>query len=343
MCRPGRFRGSSGERASSRGLISWSPGKVWAREDARPPGKGVWAPRVCYVRLSAVGRVWRRVAPTGTLRNVQRQMKKRMFHCAALCGLAILLFAGADGRGLPAAETLAPGSGALLYEEPKFLTGAIYSLDRSQLLFRFKRVASRSGSRLDVLRDFTYPDGRPAARERVVYEGDALVSVELEELQIGAVGSARIRRPPADAGKGTIEFEYARAPGSRPRTSNETLRENTLIADMVGPFLKAHWDALARGEEVRCRYIVVPRRETVGFTFTRGATSTWRGQPVLTVRMAPTSPFVAELVNPLIFTIEQAPTHRVLQYVGRTTPKIQNGGKWKDLDALTVFDWVSAR
>jgi hypothetical protein len=29
----------------------------------------------------------------------------------------------------------------------------------------------------------------------------------------------------------------------------------------------------------------------------------------------------------------------VLQYDGRTTPKLKDGSKWKDLDAATVFDW----
>jgi hypothetical protein len=35
--------------------------------------------------------------------------------------------------------------------------------------------------------------------------------------------------------------------------------------------------------------------------------------------------------------------HRVREYTGRTTPKIQVKGKWKDLDATTVFDWDTAR
>jgi hypothetical protein len=33
----------------------------------------------------------------------------------------------------------------------------------------------------------------------------------------------------------------------------------------------------------------------------------------------------------------------VLQYVGRTTPKLKEGNKWKELDALTVFDWDHAQ
>jgi hypothetical protein len=55
--------------------------------------------------------------------------------------------------------------------------------------------------------------------------------------------------------------------------------------------------------------------------------------------MEATSRVIALLVDPLFFTIEKAPSHRVLEYEGRTTPKTKSGNKWKDLDAVTVFDW----
>jgi hypothetical protein len=109
------------------------------------------------------------------------------------------------------------------------------------------------------------------------------------------------------------------------------------------PFLIDHWDALLRGDKVKCRYIVLPRKETVGFTFFKDSESTWRGHRVLLVKMQPSSTIIAALIDPLMFTIEMAPPHRVFQYAGRTTPKIQAGSKWKDLDAVTVFDWDSAR
>jgi hypothetical protein len=79
--------------------------------------------------------------------------------------------------------------------------------------------------------------------------------------------------------------------------------------------------------------------ETVGFAFRKDSETTWHGRKVIIVKMEPSSRIIAALVEPLFFTIESAPPHRVVQYVGRTTPKIQAGGKWKDLDAVTVFDW----
>lgn len=277
------------------------------------------------------------------LRERGLALRLKMSGWSAAAYLAVMLCAVASDLSVAVVGAPGPGGRELKYEEPKYLAGTILTPDSKQVLFKFKRVASRAGSRLEVHRDFTYPDGRPAAREEAIYEGDSLVSFELEELQIGAAGTVRIRRDEKDGAKGSVEFEYSKELGDKPKVRSEALREDTLIADMVAPFLKSHWDELTRGEEVKCRCIIVPRRETVGFTFTKGAALTWQGREVLTVRMEASSAIIARLVSPLVFTIEKAPPHRVLQYAGRTTPKIQAGGKWKDLDAVTVFNWESAR
>ncbi len=261
--------------------------------------------------------------------------------CLQSCGLGLALLPAQTSQTVIAASS--PGPRASEYEEPRVLTGSIYSRDTKQLLFKFKRVAERSGASLKVERDFAYPRGKLAAREQVVYAGDALVSYRLDEPQTGAGGTATILKDPDNPGKGSIQFEYSKEAGSPPKRHSETLRENTLIADMVGPFLLSHWEALRRGEKVKCRYIVVPRMETVGFTFSLDAAKASPGNDVLTVKMEPTSSVISVLVDPLFFTIEAAPPHRVLQYVGRTTPKILVGQKWKDLDAVTIFDWESAR
>src|ERR1051325_651533 len=82
-------------------------------------------------------------------------------------------------------ESVETNSMPLRYEEPRLLTGRIYAKnsDRKNPLFHFRRQATRSGTMLQVLREYTYPDGRAAARERLVYSGDNLVSFEVEELQ----------------------------------------------------------------------------------------------------------------------------------------------------------------
>jgi hypothetical protein len=257
--------------------------------------------------------------------------------------LVAVLIAGWASQGLVSAESTNASVRPLKYEEPVLLTGTIYSKDAKQVLFKFRRAATRAGSKLSVLREYTYPDGKPAARERVTYDGDNLTSYALEELQIGAAGSVTVRREPGNPAKGTLVFEYTKdaASGSKPKTSTEPLRDATLVSDTVAPFLCDHWAELARGAKVRCRYVVVPRRETVGFTFVKDGETTYQGRQAVILRMEPTSLIISQLVDPLYFTIGEEAPHRVFQILGRVTPKIQVGDTWEDLDALTVFDWPS--
>ena len=231
----------------------------------------------------------------------------------------------------------------LKYEEPTVLTATIYAKDAGprKVLYRLKRTATRSGRKVSVVREFTYPDGKPAARERAVYEGDEMVSYALEELQIGAAGSATIQREAGNPAKSVLLFEYTKdlGAGGKAKTSTEVLRNDTLTSDMVAPFLATHWAELARAEKVRCRYIVVPQRETVGFTFVKDTETSYQGRKALVLRMEATSPIIARLVDPIYFTVESAAPHRVFQVVGRSTPKVKVGSAWEDLDALTLFDW----
>jgi hypothetical protein len=253
-------------------------------------------------------------------------------------------------------ETNRQAASDFKYEEPKSLTATIYSRGRKTHLFTFSRHLTRSGKRLEAIREYAYPDGKLAARERVVYNGDDLRLYELEELQTGGFGHATVKLDPKNAQKQMLYFEYSKDPASRanPRRGSEVLQKNTLNNDMIGPFLAAHWDALMKGQELKCRVIVVPRRETVGFKFIKESESQWHGKPqpdgsagraatsgvpIIIVRMEPTSPVIRALIEPLHFKIEKEGLHHVLEYSGRTTPKIKSGRNWEDLDAITVFDW----
>ncbi len=228
----------------------------------------------------------------------------------------------------------------LRYEKPALWTGTVYAGKGGsrQVLYKFKRTATRSGNSVKAVREYTYPDGRPAARELTVYEGNNLVSYELEELQINARGIARIQSSTNNPDR--ISFTYVsdlKTP-HKAKQNTEKLQPDTVVNDMLAPFLAAHWSELMRGEEVKCRYIAVTRAETVGFKFTKHAESTRDGKPVVIIKMSPTSLIIAALVDPLYFTMEKDGDHRVLQYDGRTTPKLQDRTKWKDLDAVTVFE-----
>ena len=225
------------------------------------------------------------------------------------------------------------------YEQPKLLAGTIYAMnsDRKHVLYTFRRMITRPENSLKTVREFVDPGGQLAARETAVYEGDNLVSYELEELQIKARGTVKLSRESKQ--EGAIVFKYVSDNYSKTNVGKETLRPDTLINDMIAPFLVAHWDDLMKGKEVKCRYIAAARAETVGFKFAKSSESRLHGKPVVTIKMSPSSLIIAALVDPLYFTMEKNGEHRVLQYDGRTTPKSKDGDKWKDLDAVTVFDW----
>ncbi len=257
--------------------------------------------------------------------------------------LGLVMLGGGVVRNAGGAESTNSAAVLSIYEGPAEITGTIYAKDSNpkKELYKFKRTATRTGSKVNVLREYLNPDGTTAARERAFYDGNQLLAYELDELQIGASGSARIQRDPANSGKGKILFEYNKdeANASSVKKNDESLRGETLVGDMIASFLQQHWGELFRGEKVKCRYIVVPRRETVGFTFVRDSDATISGHPAMVVRMEATSPIIAAMVDPIYFTVEKESQHRVSQYLGRVVPKVKKGEKWEDLDALVLFDW----
>ncbi|MCI0746140.1 MAG: hypothetical protein L0Y58_12110 [Verrucomicrobia subdivision 3 bacterium] len=224
------------------------------------------------------------------------------------------------------------------YLAPKLLTGSIYDKPAGRLLFTFRRSATQTGDVVSVLREFHNPDGSLAALERVRYERGRLIRFELDERQVGASGHAVVEFLSTQR---QIHFQYTARSGQtvRRKQKRETLREQPLISDMLPAFLVDHWDALSRGEAVKLRYIVVPRLETVAFKLQRESAGELHGKKVVRIKMEPSSRLIAQFLDPLLFTVEADPPHRVLQYWGRTTPKLRFRQSWNDLDALTVFIW----
>jgi len=221
-----------------------------------------------------------------------------------------------------------------IYAVPLVLSAKIYSLTGDKkLLFTFRRTITQTNANVVSLREFKTPDGTLAAREVVRYVSNRFVSYELNEPMRTARG-----RIFADGRQKQLNFSYTES-GTPTRTAAEPLQPDTMIADMIGPFLNAHWDALMHGDSVKFRFAVMNRQETIGFKFTKDSETTRYGQPVVRVKMSATSVVYSPFVDPLYFTVAKNAPHRVLDYTGETTPRIIVGGQWKDVVALTVFDW----
>jgi hypothetical protein len=220
--------------------------------------------------------------------------------------------------------------------QPVSLRGSIYARDLTNAaLFTFRRTARLEGASVIATREYLTPTGTPAATETVRYEHDQLKRFVLEELQIHARGSATFEKM-AD-GKTIVAFEYETGE-KRKKTAIERQSGVVLINDTLPYFITGHWDELMKGESFAFRYAVIPRLETIGFTIRKMAQETSQ-RTVVEVEMRVTSWLLQKLVDPIVFTLETKPPHHIVQYKGRTTPKIRHGRAWEDLDAVTIFDW----
>ncbi len=241
----------------------------------------------------------------------------------------------------PAADTAKiPSLEPFDYATPRLITGTLYKIgsDRKEVLFTFRRTATRSGRTVHVDRQFLRPDGSLAAEETVVYDSGQLVSLRMKEFQAGVSGDLEIAADPKKPARRelVIGFGHGLAP---PKGDAQNLPADIVIDDNLYPFMLAHWDDLMRGDAVKFRFVSLEWKRTFMFHFVKMGETAQNGRTVEQIKMEPTNLIVRHFVKPLYFTVEKDAPHRILSYIGRTTPRVKSGKSWKYLDAETVFDW----
>jgi hypothetical protein len=226
------------------------------------------------------------------------------------------------------------------YAEPRLITGAIYEIGSAQkkILYRFTRTATRTNDIVHVERQFVRPDGFVAATESAVYVAGQLTSFQMKEFQAKVSGTVEITPDPKNPAQSKICIGYGNGSALK-KGDSENLQPDTVVDDNFYPFMLAHWDKLIKGEAVKFRFVTLEWERTFGFRLVKCGETTMHGHTHVQIRMEPTNLLVAGMVKPLVFTVEKDGDHRIVSYVGRTTPRTQKGKTWKYLDAETVFDW----
>lgn len=226
------------------------------------------------------------------------------------------------------------------YANPPVIKATLYEIGSAEkkVLFTFRRSATQTGDTVHAERQFLRPDGSVAAVENVVYNAGQLVSFQMKEFQANVSGDIEISPDPNKPGrqKMVIAFSHSLQPS---KGTAQTLAPDTVIDDNLYPFMLAHWDDLMRGGTVKFHFVSLEWKRTFMFHFVKTGEATRDGRAVELIKMEPTNIFVAHFVNPLYFTVEKDAPHRILSYLGRTTPRVKKGSSWKYLDAETVFDW----
>ncbi|HEY1663098.1 MAG TPA: hypothetical protein VGI03_11825 [Verrucomicrobiae bacterium] len=245
-------------------------------------------------------------------------------------------------RGLASGQDQVAASEPFDYAKIPLFTGTVYAIgsDRTNILFTFRRTATRSGSTVHVDRLFNTPDGRVAAQEHVLYESGNMVSFEMNNPQAGLWGTMKIVADPDHAGQQKLIINHGSGTGDRGKGVTRDLPKDLLTDDSIYPFILIHWDELMQGATLKFSMVAFERDRAFNFTLrkTTGLKPV-AGQPTVWLKMTAANVIVARFVNPIYFGIEQAAPHRVLEYIGRTAPMTKKGNSWKYLDAETVFDW----
>ncbi len=240
-----------------------------------------------------------------------------------------------------AADTNALSAASYDYAVPKLVTGTLYAIgsDRKQILYTFRRTATRVGDTVNVVRQFLATNGAVVAEEDVTYTAGRLVSFQMREFQAGVSGAIRIEPDPKHPDRQRLFISFGHSLTPPAKGDAQTLAPDTVIDDTLYPFMMAHWDDLMRGEAVKFHFVSLEHERTYEFRFVKTGESQQAGRTVEQIKMEPVSKFLAAFVDPMWFTVQKDSPHLILSYTGRTTPRVQKGKSWKYLDAETVFDW----
>ena len=244
----------------------------------------------------------------------------------------------ASRLGLPvvtlAVLSLATPVGPAVSETRTVETAVVRPLDGAPdgpPMFTFERVTTSDGTERVVHVRFTTAAAEPALHEIVTYRDGRVVRYESIQQQIGERATLTVHGDRA-------VIERVTGDDGRTSRSEHDWTDDTLTIDEIADHVRAHWNELRRGGEIRFRLVAVDRGRIVGFKVTERASSDRAGRPVVLFRMEATSVFVRWLAPEidLIFT-EDAP-HDLVESAGLLPVKVRRDGAWKDTEGRIVWD-----
>ncbi|HWU42378.1 MAG TPA: hypothetical protein VN132_03035 [Bdellovibrio sp.] len=210
------------------------------------------------------------------------------------------------------------------------ISATLYELNskRAQKLYTLtiENSSSPEGTRTQtVYKDL---EGNTVVQEQSLTNGEDLKDYTIDRPQTKEKGHIEVR-------DGKVYFEYEGSDGKK-KVDDEKLKGKVLCPANFTAFVRSHWKELSNGEPVDIRYAVWFRRETVGFTLQKIDEPMIDGKKALQLRMKASSFVIAALVDPIYLWYSQD-DKKLLQMKGRVLPQQKVNGKWKDLDAETVY------
>ena len=133
--------------------------------------------------------------------------------------------------------------------------------------------------------------------------------------------------------QGGPHLEYRLNQNGKLTTASEDVADPVVAGPQLHGFILQHWDALAQGNSIPVRMIVMAKKTPYGFDIRQAAQADGRTSFSIT----PSSWLVRLAVAPLSVSFDTATKH-VLRYEGRVPPMQPVAGKLRELDARVDYD-----
>ena len=213
---------------------------------------------------------------------------------------------------------------------PNLRVGKVFEKDshQSQLLFNFRSETKSTGDVEKTDSAFTDPSGAVAATEAVTLKGGEFLRFEVRLNQVNESGTA-------EKIGDKIYFTYTKEGVTR--KSDEKASGVFLVGPTIVPYLEKNWAEIQAGRSLSVRLGVPSRQETVGFEYFKTGSGDGATADRVEVKMKPKSFIIAALVDPILFNFNWSGS-KLIRVIGRTTPLVKVDGKWKPLDAETVYE-----
>lgn len=196
-------------------------------------------------------------------------------------------------------------------------------------LFFYENTRKKEGNKIISKTKYTDRSGKAVVEEEAVYEGNSVLKYTYKQNQVNEYGFI-------EAKNGKMIFSFNK--GEKNETDEEDIVPKMIVADLLNDYFRQNWDDLMKEETIKVRFLFVERTETIGFKFFTIGEREIRGIPVVDIKMKPSSFIIAALTDPLIFTVEKNPPHRILETFGRLPVRVSDKPDSKDRSDWHAID-----
>ena len=212
------------------------------------------------------------------------------------------------------------GSPPAAWAQQQTIRLELFELEGGPLKYSGERQVSVANGVVREVTSYRDPAGQEVQHLEAVYreENLGLASYRLRDMVVG-------REEDLVYKEGKVEVRFVAKAGADPDTDVVDWQDSFAFSAVVVPLIVRNWERLRGGGELTFDLLVPSRQDTVGFRVRMDRAAELDGAPVTIMRMEPGSWIIRRLVDPMYFAIENAPSHRVLEFQGRSTIPTKSG------------------